>query len=126
MSVTFRTCFSLSLLCSRSPPFFFLMNRRPPRSTPFPYPTLFRSRPSMTPSQSLSLPSQSSVVGAVPPTQDGRPAAQARTPGLHVPTVEPHGGGHQHDGRSADGGEDRKSTRLNSSHTVISYAGFCL
>src|SRR5438132_6182708 len=66
--------------------FFFLMIRRPPRSTLFPYTTLFRS-------------------------------------------------GEQHDGdknlleeilSGARHEQDRKSTRLNSSHTVISYAVFCL
>src|SRR5256885_16390423 len=67
--------------------FFFLMIRRPPRSTLFPYTTLFRS-----PSQRL------------PGVPDGSRAAQ-----LIV----------------ADNG-DRKSTRLNSSHLVISYAVFCL
>src|SRR5260221_6198609 len=66
--------------------FFFLMIRRPPRSTLFPYTTLFRS-------------------GAAPGGA-GRPAC-----------------GRAHAGRR---GGDRKSTRLNSSHTVISYAVFCL
>src|SRR5437588_8232568 len=68
------------------------MIRRPPRSTLFPYTTLFRST-----------------------SGGGRPAAgpQARLRpkrrhGAHPPDV------------------DRKSTRLNSSHTVISYAVFCL
>src|SRR5476649_2979607 len=63
--------------------FFFLMIRRPPRSTLFPYTTLFRSFPC----------------------------------GLHDRRGRiPRGGG----------SADRKSTRLNSSHTVISYAVFCL
>src|SRR5256885_12961746 len=78
---------SCLLLCF----FFFLMIRRPPRSTLFPYTTLFRShRPSF-------------VFAA-----SGAP-------------------GHEHElkgsGRSIP---DRKSTRLNSSHLVISYAVFCL
>src|SRR5256885_8264386 len=67
--------------------FFFLMIRRPPRSTLFPYTTLFRSH------------------GL------GR-AVRVLGHGLHV--------GQVHDGA------DRKSTRLNSSHLVISYAVFCL
>src|SRR2546430_4681044 len=68
--------------------FFFLMIRRPPRSTLFPYTTLFRSR-----------------------AHEG----EARHhPGENVPT-----------GRRAAVG-DRKSTRLNSSHSQISYAVFCL
>src|SRR6266850_5830967 len=64
--------------------FFFLMIRRPPRSTLFPYTTLFRSGP-----------------GA---GRSGNPAGTPR---------------HRR-------GPDRKSTRLNSSHLVISYAVFCL
>src|SRR6266496_5536712 len=74
--------------------FFFLMIRRPPRSTLFPYTTLFRSHPR-----------------------------------------RPRGGGHRldraHARRSAARAhpryaQDRKSTRLNSSHVEISYAVFCL
>src|ERR1039457_7598985 len=65
-----------------SPYFFFLMIRRPPRSTLFPYTTLFRS------------------------TWHSRRIC--RTCGLNECHV------------------DRKSTRLNSSHLVISYAVFCL
>src|SRR5260221_10847989 len=71
--------------------FFFLMIRRPPRSTLFPYTTLFRSR--------------------------------SRCNGPHYPVVwrRPR---HQADRLLV--ARDRKSTRLNSSHTVISYAVFCL
>src|SRR2546426_5810743 len=71
--------------------FFFLMIRRPPRSTLFPYTTLFRSR------------------------ARGRLRARATRPAWHgIPTTRR---------RCA---RDRKSTRLNSSHLVISYAVFCL
>src|SRR5256885_14814211 len=68
--------------------FFFLMIRRPPRSTLFPYTTLFRSTPN----------------GAAKYWRNWRasPEAWARCR------------------------TDRKSTRLNSSHLVISYAVFCL
>src|SRR3712207_7108688 len=88
------------------------MIRRPPRSTLFPYTTLFRSR-----------------VG------DDDPRRVLLT-GLHpadlgdeaVGDVEVGGGGR--DRVSADAGlaglPDRKSTRLNSSHANISYAVFCL
>src|SRR2546427_4476788 len=62
------------------------MIRRPPRSTLFPYTTLFRSRP---------------------------PARR-------------HGGGHAARSRPIAASGDRKSTRLNSSHSQISYAVFCL
>src|SRR5476649_2964236 len=71
-------CFLFSLF------FFFLMIRRPPRSTLFPYTTLFRS----------------SLCRRCKYTRRFSGIPQHR--------------------------EDRKSTRLNSSHTVISYAVFCL
>src|SRR3712207_8291886 len=73
------------------------MIRRPPRSTLFPYTTLFRSR-----RQPVVLPLQLRVAD--------RPAVPARR------DVVP---------RRVRGG-DRKSTRLNSSHANISYAVFCL
>src|SRR5437588_1327826 len=63
---------------------------RPPRSTLFPYTTLFRSRQIVT---------------------------------VEAGNVWVHGGGFA---TYADARRDRKSTRLNSSHTVISYAVFCL
>src|SRR5256885_12091883 len=71
--------------------FFFLMIRRPPRSTLFPYTTLFRSRRQVQPAQAA----------------EGRLLDAARL-------------------EEVDGHRDRKSTRLNSSHLVISYAVFCL
>src|SRR5256885_6545779 len=71
------------------------MIRRPPRSTLFPYTTLFRSRDSCP-----------TVV---------MPFASASPGSLFAPEMSVPG---------ADG--DRKSTRLNSSHLVISYAVFCL
>src|SRR5690349_25083111 len=78
--------------------FFFLMIRRPPRSTLFPYTTLFRS-----PRQTIS-----SAVGGR--TREARRSASgaACAPPARI------------------GGVDRKSTRLNSSHVEISYAVFCL
>src|SRR2546422_5676492 len=77
------------------------MIRRPPRSTLFPYTTLFRSEPAAR--------------GLVSDSQGDRDDAR------HVPSVP--GAGRielvrQH--------ADRKSTRLNSSHGYISYAVFCL
>src|SRR2546426_5592216 len=75
--------------------FFFLMIRRPPRSTLFPYTTLFRS-------------------------EDLSAAARAvRCPAVLVV-------GDQDRETPAELSGDRKSTRLNSSHLVISYAVFCL
>src|SRR6202043_665083 len=70
--------------------FFFLMIRRPPRSTLFPYTTLFRS----------------------PGHAEGLPDLPVRRAAVHRRLP-----GHR---------EDRKSTRLNSSHVKMSYAVFCL
>src|SRR5947208_13956847 len=70
--------------------FFFLMIRRPPRSTLFPYTTLFRSR------FDLVLDLQRHLKSGFISRWSGAPH------------------------------RDRKSTRLNSSHQIISYAVFCL
>src|SRR3712207_7651163 len=88
--------------------FFFLMIRRPPRSTLFPYTTLFRSQPGERPQQSLGDEHQEAV-GA-----HRQPSLQHLQPAEHQRPREPHQD------------EDRKSTRLNSSHANISYAVFCL
>src|SRR5258708_21522287 len=84
--------------------FFFLMIRRPPRSTLFPYTTLFRSRDLSR--LTLTLVDPHAPPGT-PPSQDSVLLAFKN---------------------SCDGGVpgDRKSTRLNSSHQIISYAVFCL
>src|SRR5438067_5833925 len=81
-----------TLLC-----FFFLMIRRPPRSTLFPYTTLFRSR-------------RAACVHL-------RRRRLARAPRRRRRRCERAPGAR---------GADRKSTRLNSSHVSISYAVFCL
>src|SRR5437899_8159150 len=81
--------------------FFFLLIRRPPRSTLFPYTTLFRStwwRP----------------LGR----KSDRPT-RCRWRRQWPPSLPPPS-------RTAAGYRDRKSTRLNSSHLGISYAVFCL
>src|SRR2546426_6140977 len=78
------------------------MIRRPPRSTLFPYTTLFRS--SVWP-----------AMGAVPMT--------ASVSGEMIGSCSFEAGG-SHSPSMMNG--DRKSTRLNSSHLVISYAVFCL
>src|SRR3712207_8716817 len=80
------------------------MIRRPPRSTLFPYTTLFRSACQRARSQA--------------PAARGRPRRPAGRVGVLVPALA-HGNG-------AAGAQDRKSTRLNSSHANISYAVFCL
>src|SRR5688572_33355391 len=73
----------------------FLLTPQPPRSTLFPYTTLFRSRPRHAVAVAVS------DRGRLPPGSEPRPVAD-----LHQ--------------------RDRKSTRLNSSHSQISYAVFCL
>src|SRR3712207_7041353 len=87
--------------------FFFLMIRRPPRSTLFPYTTLFRSAGPLVLDrlERLQAPGNDAVadeiyLGAFLPGE-GQPAGR-------------------------DPVRDRKSTRLNSSHANISYAVFCL
>src|SRR6266853_4857254 len=81
----------MSLLFSFFFFFFFLMIRRPPRSTLFPYTTLFRSARAQLPRRQPER-----------QTQSASGVARHRA------------------------GADRKSTRLNSSHSQISYAVFCL
>src|SRR5260221_6609470 len=84
------------------------MIRRPPRSTLFPYTTLFRSAQVMAWfMDTLSMHRGYSVTASV----TGKPVEVGGSLGRAEAT-----------GR----GVDRKSTRLNSSHTVISYAVFCL
>src|SRR3712207_7271213 len=99
--------------------FFFLMIRRPPRSTLFPYTTLFRSRPEVR-------------VGRLEQGLDLH-ADEARALLLHavlLDALEPDGVVHQEISlrgvREVAASQDRKSTRLNSSHANISYAVFCL
>src|SRR5438445_6403859 len=77
------------------------MIRRPPRSTLFPYTTLFRS-----------------LVESVQHVTDGHDH-----PAIDQPAATPCA---QHGQRARDDRADRKSTRLNSSHANISYAVFCL
>src|SRR2546427_8622337 len=85
--------------------FFFLMIRRPPRSTLFPYTTLFRSRRR----QEAAVPDLGRV--------------HARLGGVDIGDLRRH----QRQPRGHDLAKaDRKSTRLNSSHSQISYAVFCL
>src|SRR2546426_1176596 len=91
------------------PFFFFLMIRRPPRSTLFPYTTLFRS---LAPRFADLEARRHHAAGA------------RRGPGLGLPADV--GLDHADPRVAARSHGDRKSTRLNSSHLVISYAVFCL
>src|SRR5947208_4705197 len=78
------------------------MIRRPPRSTLFPYTTLFRSG---RPARLLAKPPRSHLIASVEEPVRAAPTSPADQLRLHG---------------------DRKSTRLNSSHQIISYAVFCL
>src|SRR5437899_9264783 len=86
--------------------FFFLLMRPPPRSTLFPYTTLFRSLDGKANhgGRGKAFRGAGGTGGNAPPTVAGNRAARVER-------------------RS---GRDRKSTRLNSSHLGISYAVFCL
>src|SRR2546426_4907446 len=89
------------------------MIRRPPRSTLFPYTTLFRSDP-----LAAAIGGQQPALGVEPRLP---PRGQVAVLPQHVSARERRVTAQLHlDGR------DRKSTRLNSSHLVISYAVFCL
>src|SRR2546430_9878313 len=95
--------------------FFFLMIRRPPRSTLFPYTTLFRSVwPTLL--HLLGKPPELWVVGDLDGASAELLARQKRAGAVCTGFVP--------DLRSVL--RDRKSTRLNSSHSQISYAVFCL
>src|SRR2546426_6853589 len=82
------------------------MIRRPPRSTLFPYTTLFRS---------VAVAAVEDEVSVTAEPEDRRPVGRHRpeTRAERPPLI-------------VRGVRDRKSTRLNSSHLVISYAVFCL
>src|SRR5438874_5012829 len=94
--------------------FFFLMIRPPPRSTLFPYTTLFRSRHER--------------IGGCSDVRERRDLDQHRID----QEVEHHDAANEHQSKAEcfriEGLRrgDRKSTRLNSSHVEISYAVFCL
>src|SRR3712207_6880486 len=90
------------------------MIRRPPRSTLFPYTTLFRSHPGVA------------AAGMEPEVDE---AGVELRPARREADVADEGEVHARaDGGAVDRGDrgDRKSTRLNSSHANISYAVFCL
>src|SRR3712207_6934901 len=88
--------------------FFFLMIRRPPRSTLFPYTTLFRSGDGNTAGTIGATLAVGVIGGMLVRGSNARIPAGREFTALTVDAI------------------DRKSTRLNSSHANISYAVFCL
>src|SRR3712207_6944097 len=88
------------------------MIRRPPRSTLFPYTTLFRSALMRNPAAGQSQGSQPDRTTLDPFVREHLSSVLMKMSPL--------------DGLLEDPAEDRKSTRLNSSHANISYAVFCL
>src|SRR2546430_4755417 len=98
--------------------FFFLMIRRPPRSTLFPYTTLFRSDRldyvSMMCNEHAYVLAIERLLGIQPPER----AQYIRVMFDEITRILNH--------LMWLGAQDRKSTRLNSSHSQISYAVFCL
>src|SRR3712207_8913633 len=99
------------------------MIRRPPRSTLFPYTTLFRSSVKLALDPNGVNNHQADIVGQ---GIDVRLRSVA-DPRALCPLVEPLPGCLQRPALlDGCGAEDRKSTRLNSSHANISYAVFCL
>src|SRR3712207_7066222 len=89
------------------------MIRRPPRSTLFPYTTLFRSL-------------QDLLDGAMPAVQRGADPHGVLDNGVHRTSFGAGFAIRPQTAVAAPARKDRKSTRLNSSHANISYAVFCL
>src|SRR3712207_8802620 len=101
------------------------MIRRPPRSTLFPYTTLFRSDDAhLAPKHVQQLGQLIDVGASQEPAQPRDPRIVGGRPLRFAAGVDPHRAELVHDEGSAS--LDRKSTRLNSSHANISYAVFCL
>src|SRR5258708_25020762 len=92
------------------------MIRRPPRSTLFPYTTLFRS-----PAQTLDRRALHRMAQSLPTARQGLGEPQQKGARVLAPRINP-----PHAQKTLQSGLDRKSTRLNSSHQIISYAVFCL
>src|SRR5688572_31690782 len=93
--------------------FFFLMIRRPPRSPLFPYTTLFRSR----------VPKRMELAKLL---ECGSPLPLFKAVGFMAKRIFRKRDGRARGAIAGRADQDRKSTRLNSSHSQISYAVFCL
>src|SRR3712207_7732945 len=96
--------------------FFFLITRRPPRSTLFPYTTLFRSRRPPLGCRA----DQGAGLARAARSREDRAQRPTHRPACATFRPSPVGRGAKRQTL------DRKSTRLNSSHANISYAVFCL
>src|SRR3712207_9000803 len=95
------------------------MSRRPPRSTLFPYTTLFRSSMAVRRlGRALREAERAELAGNALPRHSAELTSLALR---HPDRLE-----ECQDGAEVDAARDRKSTRLNSSHANISYAAFCL
>src|SRR3712207_8962790 len=103
-------------MCTRSLSFFFLMIRRPPRSTLFPYTTLFRSAVVVVDADLRIVLANAAAEAIVASRKGLKIVDQKIGPGPRGKVLTAL---HHED-------QDRKSTRLNSSHANISYAVFCL
>src|SRR3712207_8538551 len=94
------------------------MIRRPPRSTLFPYTTLFRSH------EQLGHVAEALALAAAEPVR--LPTEHAEIAGGGLEDAEQHAHRRRLAAAARADDQDRKSTRLNSSHANISYAVFCL
>src|SRR3712207_7469787 len=98
------------------------MIRRPPRSTLFPYTTLFRSR--LTRNTGGALTAEAEITPASGGAKRKLTTSATKT-GAESFVIEIDGA-RALEAKRGETGADRKSTRLNSSHANISYAVFCL
>src|SRR5690606_41620794 len=101
------------------------MLRRPPRSTLFPYTTLFRSQPQGTPMAEIDDRMVRLQVAGTKPEDSGKGVARLSQRAFDALGIN-EGEIIAIQGKRLTAALDRKSTRLNSSHVKISYAVFCL
>src|SRR5437870_11798497 len=113
-------------LNSQDSSFFFLMTPPPPRSTLFPYTTLFRSLLAKFVLKRIL--TDENMVPALPLVANSRHDWLVTRPGVRelIRRIQATWRRRVENGMDLFGVEDRKSTRLNSSHVAISYAVFCL
>src|SRR5256885_6887473 len=100
------------------------MIRRPPRSTLFPYTTLFRSRVRLQPPDAARRAGEDELILAREPPQ--RKTEEREREAIETVRRTPIAADRRSRAEVQVQPQDRKSTRLNSSHLVISYAVFCL